>query len=65
MKMVEDNFLKLFVHLFLFSENDVPLTFDGGGFKLRVLEDIGENVDSSGDIRVERLGVVDGVFTLI
>lgn len=62
--MVEDDFLELLVNLLLFAENDITLALDGLGLELGVLEDIGENVDGCGDVVVESLGVVDGVFAL-
>jgi hypothetical protein len=34
------------------------------GLKLRVLQDVGEDVDSSRDICVEGLGIIYGVLTL-
>lgn len=33
-KVVEDNLLKLLVHLFLLAENDITLALDGGGLEL-------------------------------
>jgi hypothetical protein len=63
-EVVEHDFLELLVHLFLLTENDVALAFDGLGVEFRVLQDIGENVDGGGDVVVERLGVVDGIFAL-
>lgn len=65
MKVVEDDFLELLVNLLLFAENDVALALDGLGLELGVLQNIGKNVDSCGDVGVEGLGVVDGVFALL
>jgi hypothetical protein len=62
--VVEHNLLELLVDLFLLAENDITLALDGLGLELGVLEDIGEDVDGGGDVVVERLGVVDGVFAL-
>jgi hypothetical protein len=63
-QVVENNLLELLVHLFLLAENDITLALDGLGLELGVLEDVGENVDGCGDVVVESLGVVDGVFAL-
>jgi hypothetical protein len=63
-EVVEDDFLELLVNLLLFAEDDVALALDGLGLELGVLQNIGENVDSCGDVGVEGLGVVDGVFSL-
>ena len=63
-QVVKDDFLKLLVHLFLFSENDVALAFDGRGLKFGVLENVCEDIDGGGDIRVEGFGVVYGVLAL-
>jgi hypothetical protein len=63
-KVVENNLLELLVHLFLLAENNITLALDGGGLELGVLEDIRENIDGGGDIVVESLGIVDGVFAL-
>jgi hypothetical protein len=63
-QVVEDNLLELFVNLLLLAKNDVALALDGLGLELGVLEDIGKDVDGVGHVRVERLGVVDGVLAL-
>jgi hypothetical protein len=62
--VVKDDLLELFVNLLLLAKNDVALALDGLGLELGVLEDIGKDVDGVGDVRVERLGVVDGVLAL-
>jgi hypothetical protein len=62
--VVEDDFLHLLVHLFLFAKDDIALTLDGLGVELRVLQNVGKDIDGSGDVVVERLGVIDGVFAL-
>ena len=64
MQMIKDNFLKLFVDLFLFSEDYIALSLNGLGLKFRILQNIREYVYCSGDIRVEGLGIIDGVFAL-
>jgi hypothetical protein len=63
-QVVKDNLFELLVHLFLLAENDITLALDGLGLELRVLEDIGEDIDCRGDVVVEGLGVVNGVFAL-
>lgn len=63
-EVVENDLLKLLVYLFLLAENDITLALNRGGLELGVLEDIRENVDGGGDVVVESLGVVDGVFAL-
>jgi len=64
MKVVEHNLLQLLVNLLGFSQDHVTLALDRLGLEFRVLEDIGEDVDSRRNIRVEGLGVVHGVLTL-
>jgi hypothetical protein len=63
--VVENNLLELLVNLLLFAENDITLALNGLGLELRVLENVGEDVDGGGDVIVEGLGVVDGVFALL
>jgi len=62
--VVEDNLLKLLVNLLLLAKNDVALALNGLGVELGVLENVGKDVDGVGDVRVEGLGVVDGVLAL-
>lgn len=40
-EVIENDLIKLFLDLFGFSQNDIALTFDGGGFQLRILKNIG------------------------
>lgn len=63
-QVIEHNLFQLLVNLFLFPKDNITLALDCGWLELGVLKDIGENVDSVGDIRVEGLGIVDGVLTL-
>ena len=63
-EVVENNLLELLVNLLLLTQDNVPLTFNGTGLQLRVLKDVCEDVDGLGDIVVEGLRVVDGVFPL-
>ncbi len=60
--MVEHNLLVLFVDLLLLTEDDVALAFDGAAFKLRVLEDVRDDVDSLRDVLAEALGIVNGLL---
>ena len=62
MQVVKNDLLQLLVDLLLFPQYDVPLPFDSGRVKLGVLEDVTDNVDSRGDIFLEALGVVYGLF---
>jgi hypothetical protein len=63
-KVVKDDLLHLLIDLLLLPEDDITLAFHSGLFQLGVLENIGEDVDGLGNIRVEGLGVVDGVLAL-
>lgn len=63
-QVVKDNLLNLLLNLLRLSENDVALALDGRRLELGVLQDIGQNIDGLGDIRVEGLGEVDGVLAL-
>lgn len=63
-EVIENNLLDLLLNLLGLSEDNVALTLDGGLLELGVLENIGENVDTLGNIRVESLGEVDGVLAL-
>lgn len=63
-QVVKDNLLNLLLNLLGLSENDVALALDGRGLELGVLKNIGQNIDGLGDIGVESLGEVNGVFTL-
>ena len=63
-QVVENNLLELLVDLLLLAKDDVALALDGRRLELGILEDVGEDVDSGGDVVVEGLGVVDGVLAL-
>lgn len=52
-EVVKHDLLDLLVDLFLLTENDIPLPINGSWFELRILEDIGKDVDGLGDVRVE------------
>lgn len=64
MQVVENNLLELLVNLLLLTQNHISLPLDSGRLELRVLEDIGKDVDGLWNIGVEGLGVVDSVFAL-
>lgn len=64
-KVVEDDLLDLLLNLLRLPQDNVALSLDGRLLELRVLQDIGEDVDKLGDVGVEGLGEVDGVFALI
>lgn len=52
-KVVEDNLFQLLVNLLLFAENHIPLSLNSGWLEFGVLEDIGQNVDSLGNVGVK------------
>lgn len=64
MQVVEDDLLDLLLDLLGLAEDDIALTLDGRLLELRVLEDIGYDVDTLRNVRVEGLGEVDGVLAL-
>ena len=45
------------------SEDDVLLPVDSGSVKLRVLGNVGEDLDHLGDVLVERVGLESGLFS--
>jgi hypothetical protein len=64
MKMVKNNLLHLLLNLLGFSEDNVAFPLDSTLLKLRVLENIGEDIDTLRDVGVECLGKVYGVLAL-
>lgn len=64
MEVVENNLLQLLVNLLLLAQDHISLALNGTGLQLGVLKDVCEDVDGPGNVVVERLGVVDGVFPL-
>jgi len=62
-EVIEYNFLELLVDFLLFPQNNIPLPLDRTSVQFRVLQDIRQDVNSSRDILVECLGVVDGLFS--
>lgn len=64
-QVVEDNLLELLVNLLRLAKDHVALTLDGALVELRVLENVGEDVDSCWDISVECLSVVYSALALV
>ena len=62
MEMVKQDLLMLLVHLLLLAQNDIAFALDGAAFELRVLEDVGDDVDGLRDVLAEALGVVDSLL---
>lgn len=60
--MVKDNLLHLLVNLLLLAKDDVALALDRGVLKLRVLENVADNVHGLADVLAEALGVVHGLL---
>ena len=63
-QVVEDDLLELLVDLLLLTQDHITLPLDRGGLQLGVLEDVGQDVNGLRNVRVEGLGVVDGVLPL-
>lgn len=64
-QVVEDDLLDLLLDLLGLTQDNVTLPLDGGWLELRVLENIGKNVDAFWHVLVQALGEVHGVLTLI
>lgn len=64
-KVVKDNLLNLLLNLLRLAKDNVALALNGSLIETGVLENIGEDVDTLGNIRVEGLGEVDGVLALL
>lgn len=64
MQVVKDNLFELLVNLLLLTQDHISLPLDGSGLQFGVLKDVGEDVDSLGNIGIERLGIVNGVLPL-
>lgn len=65
MEVVENNLLDLLLNLLGLSKNNIALALNGGLIETGVLENVGEDIDALGDIRVEGLSEVDGVLALL
>lgn len=63
-EVVKDNLLDLLLNLLRFAEDHVTFALDRTLLELGVLENIGQDVDALGNIGIESLGEVDGVFAL-
>lgn len=64
-EVVENDLLDLLLYFLGLAQNNVTLALDSRLLELGVLKDIGENVDTLGNIGVEGLGEVDSVFALV
>jgi hypothetical protein len=64
-KMVEDHLLDLLLDLLRLPQDNVALTLDGRLGKLRILQNVGKDIDELRNIGVESLGVVDSVLALL
>src|SRR3989338_34190 len=62
MEVVENNFFLLFLNGFLFGEDSGSLEVDGTRVQQGILEDISQNVNSSGNILLEHASKVSSVF---
>lgn len=63
-KVIKNDLLDLLLNLLGLAEDDVALTLDSRRLKLGVLENVGDDVDTLGDVGVEGLCEVDGVLAL-
>lgn len=63
-KVVENDLLDLLLNLLRLSKNNITLALNGRLLELRVLENIGQNIDTLRNVGVEGLGEIDGVFAL-
>lgn len=64
-QVVEDDLLELLLNLLRLAKDDVALALDGGLLELRVLQNVGKDVDALGDVVVQGLGEVDSVLALV
>lgn len=65
MQVVEDDLFNLLFNFLGLTKDDITLALDGRLLELRVLQNIGQDVDALRNIGVEGLGKVDGVLTLL
>lgn len=63
MKVVEDNFFKLFVDFLLLAKDNISLALNRSILKLGVLKNVADDIDGNGNVLAEALGVVNGLFT--
>jgi hypothetical protein len=61
-QVIKDNLLHLLVNFLLLAKDDIALTFDGIAVQGRVLKNVCEDLNRLGDVRLEGLCVVDGLF---
>jgi hypothetical protein len=60
--MIKDDLFQLFIDLLLFSQDHITFSLDCSGLKLRVLQDIADDVNCGGHILAEALGIIDRLF---
>lgn len=63
MQVIEDDLLNVLIHILLFPNDRPPLSFDSGGFKLRILQDVRKDIDGGLGILAEALCVVDRLLS--
>jgi hypothetical protein len=61
-QVVKDDFLILLVHLLLLPQNHIPLPLNRRRLQLRVLQNVGNDVDGLVHVLSEGLCVVHGLF---
>lgn len=63
-EVIENDLLDLLLDLLGLSEDHISLALDGRLLETRVLEDVGKDVDTLGNVGIESLGEVDGALAL-
>lgn len=62
MQMIEDHLLQIALHLLHFTQNDGSLACNFSLAQFRVLNDIGQNLNSFGNILGQTLGIEHGLL---
>lgn len=63
-QVIENNFLQLLLNLLRLTENDITFPLNSRLLKLRVLENVLEDIDALRNVLVQGPGEVDGVLAL-